>query len=233
MEIARIEKKNLVHEVHRQMREMITSGSWPEGSRIASEHRLGADFNVSRVVVREALQRLRAERLVVTRQGSGSYVANPNNFRPGNEVIALSEAEFTDVMELRQCLEFRAVELAAKAAVQADFDAMSAALTAMESAVGDAGLFSDADYAFHHAVICSAHNRMFIRAMDSCEQYVRYCLREMNKLADSHGWGIELHREQLEKMTLRDARGAIRALKRNRDYNHARLADYFVDRRKG
>ena len=31
MEIVKIEKKNLVSEVHRQIREMILSGSWSEG----------------------------------------------------------------------------------------------------------------------------------------------------------------------------------------------------------
>lgn len=77
MELINIAKKNLVDEAHQQMKQMIQAKVWREGEILPSEHKLCKDLGVSRVVVREVLQRLRAEKLIVTRQGVGSFVSNP------------------------------------------------------------------------------------------------------------------------------------------------------------
>ena len=52
----------------------------PAGARRAAADRAGADraLGVSRTVVREAVAALRADGLVVTRRGSGAYVADPS-----------------------------------------------------------------------------------------------------------------------------------------------------------
>ena len=52
VEITRIEKVNFVSEVYRQLRQMIVSGTWEEGSKIASENELAKTFHVSRVLIR-------------------------------------------------------------------------------------------------------------------------------------------------------------------------------------
>ena len=53
------------------------------------------------------------------------------------------------------------------------------------------------------------------------------CFREMNKLNDSQNWGVELHREIADHIIARDAKGAIRSIKKNNDYNFARLGTFF------
>ena len=101
--IRRIEKgPKLVDSVIEQMRRMIDESVWKEGDKIASENQLAADFNVSRIVVREALQNLRAMNLIVTRQGLGSFVCNPNNFANNFEEInklEISEDDFQSLSE--------------------------------------------------------------------------------------------------------------------------------------
>ena len=57
----------------------IRSGALTPGERLPTEAQLGAQFAVSRAVVREAVARLKAEGLVESRQGSGVFVAT----RPG------------------------------------------------------------------------------------------------------------------------------------------------------
>ena len=64
MSIFPIQKTNLVDAVYHQICEQIKSGQWKEGEKIASEHKLCELCNVSRVVVREALQRLRSQGIV-------------------------------------------------------------------------------------------------------------------------------------------------------------------------
>jgi GntR family transcriptional regulator len=56
------------------LREQIRSGALPAGQRLQSLAELGSHYGVSRDVAREAIGVLRAEGLIETRQGSGTFV---------------------------------------------------------------------------------------------------------------------------------------------------------------
>ena len=64
----------LSHQVYDRIFERIVSGEYAESSRLPSESDLSRRFGASRPIVREALARLRDDGLIVSRQGSGSYV---------------------------------------------------------------------------------------------------------------------------------------------------------------
>ncbi len=235
MELVNIAKKNLVDEAHSQIKQMIVNGVWKEGESLPSENKLCGDLGVSRVVVREVLQRLRAEKLIVTRQGVGSFVSNPNNFEPftedGQEPIQLTEQEFLAVMEFRRIMEFPILELAVQRGNQEDFALISQALEGMERAVGDAEAFSVEDYKFHTALAKAAHNEMFCKAMESCQKELYSCFYQMNRVKDVHSWGIEMHRAVFDAVVRRDAKGAVSALKKASDYNYARLSKLFTGKK--
>src|SRR5262249_57979510 len=92
----------------------ITGGKIPPGSGLPTEQELIAATGVSRTVVREAVAALRADGLVVTRQGVGAFV--PENARPPLriDVDPLSPLRAVlDVMELRTGIEIQAAGLAA------------------------------------------------------------------------------------------------------------------------
>jgi GntR family transcriptional regulator len=57
------------------LRERIASGEFPAGQLLPSESDLGASYAVSRVTVRKALDALRDEALIDSRQGFGWFVA--------------------------------------------------------------------------------------------------------------------------------------------------------------
>lgn len=66
---------SITHQVAATLRGRIARGELRPGMRLPSERALAARFNVSRVTVVRALTRLRLEGLVVTRHGSGTFVA--------------------------------------------------------------------------------------------------------------------------------------------------------------
>jgi DNA-binding transcriptional MocR family regulator len=66
---------SVTHEVAATLRGRIAHGELRPGMRLPSERALAARLNVSRVTVVRALTRLRLEGLVVTRHGSGTFVA--------------------------------------------------------------------------------------------------------------------------------------------------------------
>src|SRR5438270_13014298 len=71
--------RSLAYELVARLTADITGGRIPLGSRLPTEQELIAATGVSRTVVREAVAALRAEGLVVTRQGVGAFV--PANAR--------------------------------------------------------------------------------------------------------------------------------------------------------
>ncbi len=84
MNIERLEKRKVImagskhrsHEVASLMERAIFNGKYAIGQKFPSEAVLCADYNVSRTVIREALKQLTGRGLVVTRNGSGSYVSS-------------------------------------------------------------------------------------------------------------------------------------------------------------
>jgi GntR family transcriptional regulator len=61
--------------VRDRLRQRIAAGAWLPGAMIPSEHEIAAELGVSQGTVRKALDELTEERLLVRRQGRGTFVA--------------------------------------------------------------------------------------------------------------------------------------------------------------
>ena len=64
MALTAIKKESIGEQVLAQMKEQILNGEWKEGMKIPSENQLCDTFGVSRVTVRQAIQKLVAQGLV-------------------------------------------------------------------------------------------------------------------------------------------------------------------------
>ncbi len=122
-------------------------------------------MGVSRTVVREAVAALRADGLVVTRRGSGAYVAgNPtaSPFRIVAPQIGRIE-DVLDVMELRLAVEVEAAALAAERADRKHVAKVRAALRDIDRALRDGEGAVAEDFAFHRAIAGATGNAQFPR----------------------------------------------------------------------
>ena len=61
--------------IYRDLQEQIRAGVFKPGSRLLSEAALAANYGVSRMTVRQALDQLAVDRAVIRRKGSGTYVS--------------------------------------------------------------------------------------------------------------------------------------------------------------
>src|SRR5947207_12535624 len=132
----------------------IKSGRLAPGARLPTEEALTRAARVSRTVVREAVAALRAEGLVITRQGVGAFVsAEPQRapFRIEPERLQ-SLDEILNVMELRRGVEIESAGLAAERATKAQIRAITHALEGIEQATHAGGSAVDEDLAFHRAI---------------------------------------------------------------------------------
>lgn len=74
------------------MRQRIAKGAWPRGCTIPSIERLMEEFKVARVTVRQAIQLLAQERLLLPQRGRGTFVtAEPTRERRLTVNTTLSE----------------------------------------------------------------------------------------------------------------------------------------------
>lgn len=155
---------NLAEQVMARLSADIRGGRLAPGTRLPTEQMLTAELGVSRTVVREAVAALRADGLVVTRRGSGAYVADPaaGPFRivPPR---AASLSDILNVMELRLAVEVQAAGLAAERATQAQLGSIRVAWRGIDDALQRGEGAVAEDFAFHRAIAEATGNDQFPR----------------------------------------------------------------------
>src|SRR5262249_39587839 len=146
--------------------DQVISGGMAEGSKLPSESRLGELFGVSRPVVREALSRLQADGVVVSRHGSGSYVQRPPNPAFAPLAPTGNVANLMRCMEFRIALEGEAASLAARRRTEANLAQIEQALAELETVIDRGEVGVEADRQFHVAIASATQNQLFVQAME-------------------------------------------------------------------
>jgi GntR family transcriptional repressor for pyruvate dehydrogenase complex len=157
----------------------IDGGVLVPGDRLPTEPELAAAHGVSRTVVREAVHQLRSQGLLVSRQGSGVYVAPPALHRPlaFDPTVLESMAAVVQIVEVRRAVEGEIAALAAQRATRAQIVALRRALAAIDAAVKAGGDGVAEDLAFHRAIADASGNPQFALLLGFLEQYLREAMR--------------------------------------------------------
>ncbi|MFI6641931.1 FadR/GntR family transcriptional regulator [Streptomyces sp. NPDC050504] len=147
----------LVEQAAQHLREQITGGQWPVGTRLPGETTLARELGVGRSTVREAVRALAGAGLVRARQGAGVFVIAT---RPVEDWrTRLRQAAVNDVYEVRTMIEVQAARLAALRRTDEDVAVLDAAMAARTAACTRSDEeFVDADIALHAAIVAAAHN---------------------------------------------------------------------------
>lgn len=169
----------LSDQVITELRNQITSGEWPVGSRIPTEPELVEQLGVARNTVREAVRALAHNGLLDIRQGSGTYVAATSELA-GVMHRRFAGADPRHVAELRSTLEASAARLAAERRTERDLRQLDALLARREEvwAAGDAEQFVAADTSLHLAVVAASHNDVLSALYADLGELVRSALRD-------------------------------------------------------
>lgn len=166
----------LVQNVYQALRAQIMLGQLQADQKLPGEHELAATYLVSRPIVREALRQLREERLIFSRRGSGSFVAE----LPKTDVAppALGFAPVETVADVQRCYDFRLTiepDHAYWAALRWNDDALAqiaAALDLMRDATTAHLHRADADFAFHLAITMATNNHYYASSMTALKDHI-------------------------------------------------------------
>lgn len=158
---------SLSDSAYEELLQMIVQGEFGIGKKLPTEHVLSERLKVSRPILRRALKQLRNDDVIVSRQGSGSFVKK----RP--ELAVLDFAPIGSIADIQRTFEFRAAvegEAAYHCALRRTEDELKqikGALRIIDDCIKSNELGSDADVVFHEAICRASHNHYFTAARSS------------------------------------------------------------------
>lgn len=139
----------------------IRSGEMPAGTRLPSEPELAEMLHVSRGILREALNSLQTKGYVSRTPHGGSFVEQTCGENIGRSVAAqVRGAQERDLIEFREAMESRAVQLIAERATDEEIASLRAMLDVPREQMG--GI----DYYFHYRMAELTRNRLFAVFID-------------------------------------------------------------------
>ncbi|BDU39472.1 FadR/GntR family transcriptional regulator [Vibrio nigripulchritudo] len=158
-------RKTLASQLIEKIKKNIIDGVLSPGDKLPSEQSLINQYGVSRTVVREAIAGLRADGMVVTRQGIGAFVTE----NPVSKLELFNPKTLKDilhVLDLRLCLETKAAQLAAEYRTESQLEKIADALDAFKNAEYDYSEVSIADFQFHIAIAEASGNPYFLKLLE-------------------------------------------------------------------
>jgi len=145
------------------IQEMILKGELKPGDRLPNETELARMFGVSRGALREALAVLKAKGIIERRPGKGTYIRRINRAELLGSLATRKRDEelFLDLLEVRELVESKAVELAIERATPEDLDKIETALRLLPStSPQNSPTPLEADLEFHLSLALASHNEI-------------------------------------------------------------------------
>lgn len=164
------EKARSADEVYDALLRRVLDGDLSPGVRLPNEQSFADQYGVARSTLRKALDRLRDEKLIVSRRGDGHYIAGLSE----NEVCSIRfemDSKFFEVFEVRKLLD---VAAAAQAAVMQDpnsirrlEDAQREICYQLKQDVVDLLSVRSADIEFHQQLSRNSPNSLMVQLTEA------------------------------------------------------------------
>ena len=224
MGIKPIKRVNVGEQVLLQLKKMLIDGEWAPGSKIPSENELAEMFEVSRITVRQALQKLNALGLIETRLGDGSYVRNLDIGDSMNALIPvmyLGDQSDAQVFEFRQIIETGCTKLAVNRATKKDIEELKIILAEMVRCKDKSDIkgFSKADLKFHFKIAQITRNALFIKTNSILQDVLE---QSMDTVIDKMGFenGIYYHQQIIKAFENRNEEEAVKMMNAHIEKNY-------------
>jgi GntR family transcriptional repressor for pyruvate dehydrogenase complex len=228
-------RERLADQLYGQILEQIVSGALPEGARLPSEKEICESFQVSRPVVREALMRLQADGLAMSKQGLGTFVER----RPPQGLLFLAKA--SDIAGLLRCFEVRipleseTAALAARRHTPSQYSKIAAVHEEFRSGLEDGETSGQVDFKFHRAIAEASGNEIFVLMLEAIHAAIERSMTVALSLTqkgtvDRRRRVIEDHQRIIDAIFTGDAEGAAAAMRYHLSRARQRVTDQDKDK---
>lgn len=213
-------RSGLQEQLVRRLGLRIVRGDIQPGDVLPPEGTLGAEFEVSRNVVREAIRALAAKGLLRGRPRTGTQILPRSRWNLlDDDVLAWQyelghDASFLqNVCEVRRAIEPLAAGLTAARASEQHIADLVDSYRRMKETVADDEAYIDADLSFHTAILAGSGNELLEQVGRSFKFALRASREVTVTVPDSSAAALPLHLRVLEAVRDRDSEGAERAMR--------------------
>lgn len=167
-------KRSRLHEkIVSQIIDLIHNGKLQDGDLLPPERELTDIFKVSRHTVREAIRTLESEKILRSRQGSGTYVIKDEALsKHVDGVISASDDTLLEVFQFRKLIEPQIAFLAAQTATAEDISHLEQLIQQQMQESGFAKL-SAIDSRFHLAIAKATKNSILLRIVQDINHVLK------------------------------------------------------------
>jgi GntR family transcriptional regulator, transcriptional repressor for pyruvate dehydrogenase complex len=214
-----IQKRKVSEEIASEIKRLIHERVFTPEERLPSELDLAGQFGVGRTSIREALSMLSSAGLIETRQGEGTFVKNVkigDYIHPLALSVVTQKEQTLQLLEFRQIIELRAVELAALRRDESDITTIQQTINDLERQIvlGKSGM--EADFAFHCAVAAASRNPLILQVMENLThvmlQSLKYTHRQNEGNSVRQQRVLKEHLQIFKSIQESNPQGAIQAL---------------------
>ncbi len=173
MAFDQVRQRRLSDDIVERLEGMILEGTLRAGERLPAERALAEQFGVSRPSLREAIQKLVAKGMLMSRQGGGNYVVESLGSTFSDPLMQLLESNpesQRDLLEFRHTLEASCAFYAAKRATELDRERLKVAFEALLDCYAREDNVTRAeegaaDATFHLAIAEASHNAVLLHTI--------------------------------------------------------------------
>jgi GntR family transcriptional repressor for pyruvate dehydrogenase complex len=215
-----VEYQPLSRQVLRSLLENISARGLGPEDKLPTERELASDLGVGRNTVREALKSLEMIGALERRPKRGSVIQAVDLSLLGEVTQALwlrTDEDAVEMYEARRTIELGVLRLAVANATEEDFQRMEEANKQMERDCEQGFALTEADAAFHQALLGASHNRFLIQFGRLLEEFFRD-VRQRYK-----------HDDAVARRTLDEHRRLVVALRRGHVAQAERLMEAHLD----
>lgn len=163
MAISKIQKANISEEVYEQILHNIVNKEWMPCSKIPAEVELAQSLGVSRISVRNAIQRLVGQGILESRHGGGTFVSDlslEGCFSSMIPLLTIGEDQICELYEFRRVLETGHIRLLEEKMTDEVAEKLEKNYELMKNNTVDMNEFTRIDIEFHNIIAQSIGNSL-------------------------------------------------------------------------
>ena len=189
-------KQNLSQQTaERLYTDIVVERRFQPGEKLPNEVELSQQLGVSRATLREAIRTLADQGVLEVRRGKGTFVPQAR-----------------DLFELRAMFEPRCAALACRRATAGELEDILKKGAAVEACIRAGRDRTQADQAFHTAIVRAAHNEFLLRLLPLIQQAVSTAVEKGERREQLSEDTLRDHALLLEFLQKRDGEGAEHAM---------------------
>lgn len=230
--------RSLTNDLVESLRKQIIEGNLKPGTKLPAARDIEEKAGVSRSVVREAIAALRAEGLVVSKQGVGMFVthnAQKQSFEINSDEFGSIE-NAVQILELRMAVELEMAAMAAANRTKKQMKAIWDCLAEFDKQVSSGNDAVKEDLAFHLAIAEGSSNpyfARFIKYIGSGAIPAREIITKHESFIEPHDYLEIIQREHkkiataIEKQDTEAARQAVKEHLGNSRDRHIKITENY------